>query len=270
MKINETKEIADVNASFHKIIQKMVPELISLIDEIKNTPIDAAQFNSKVLPSWYEYYQQPFSKQLLESLTATNMVEDVQKIYSSDNPFEELINIVSPPIPFIGKPLPKKISGKQTAAILSLVKNFESILYNKKPINRLLLDIATGKDQDGSLIKQVLEIDRTAIHTEIIKTKLQDAEITHNKKLLTNVANALYPTKTKKPKVKYPQLTFAIFILLDFKVFDLMSEQEREQFLLQYYEEYKELNSFHRECNRIRNSLTTQKAPKRVGEINRK
>lgn len=256
--------------SFHKVIQKVVPELISIIDEIKNTPIEAAQFNSKVLPPWYEYYQQPFSKLLLESLAATNMIEDVQNIYSSDNPFEELLNIVSPPIPFIGKPLPKSISGKQTAAILSLVKNFESILYNKKPINRLLFDIASGKDKNGSLIKQVLEIDRTAIHSNIIKTKLQDAEITHNKKLLNNIANALYPTKTKKPKVKYPQLTFAIFILLDFKIFDQMSEQEREEILLEYYEEHKELNSFHRECNRIRNSFTTQKPPKRVGEIKKK
>lgn len=260
----------EIEQSFHKIIIKLVPELIDMLDEVRHKPISSPMFNSKVLPPWYDYYQKPFVNVILESLIATDTLDEILKIYRADNPFEETLNIFTPPIPYLGLQLPKNLSGKQTATILSLMKNFESILYNKKTINRLLYEIATGKDNDGSLIRQVLEVDRTAIHTEIIKVKLQDAVIAHNKKLINNISNSLYYNKNKKPKVTYPNLTFAIFILLDFDVYDSLDDDKKFKILNRYYEEHREPDSFYKECRRIRNALTTQKTPKRVREKTKK
>lgn len=256
----------ELESSFHQIIKLIVPNLIFLIDEFRSSPKGGAKFNSIVVPSWYSYYQKPFSALLIDVVSATGMLEDIQKIHNSSNPFGEILNLAYPPIPYVGKKIPDVVTGKQVSAIFALIKNFESILYNKRTINALLNDVATGNDLDGSIIKKILEVDRTAIHTYAIKFKLKEAEITCNRKLINNISNSLYFSKEKKSKVKYPKLTFAIYLLLDFNAFDSMSEVEREGLLLKYYDKHKELNSFHRECNRIRRSLETQKVSKRVGE----
>ena len=143
--------------------------------------------------------------------------------------------------------------------MIALVKTFDSILYNKTPIQTLLKEIQLNGDFDGSIIRKILSIDRTAIHCSIIQKKIQQAELVKNTKFLNNIANAMYVPKNPKECYRYPKLIFAVFLLLDMRMYQRISEDERYSLLCDYYPKDLSPRSFHQECNRIKKSLTTQK-----------
>lgn len=239
--------------SFHKIIIEIIPELLEMMREIRKLQNSSAKFNSIVLPPWHHYYEMPLWKVILSAMTSTDSLNELLDIFSSEDLYERTHQLINPNPPYMGSKQPDNISSKQLAPILALLFNFESVLYNKKFLNGIMYDIHKNGDPNGSKTKQILGIDRTAIHCETISKKLQDAQFVKNEDYLKAISNA-FPIKNKA-EIRYPELTFAIFLLLDSDMFDSMSEEKREELLKPYYADYKEPKSFHRECNRIRNTF---------------
>ena len=104
-----------------------------------------------------------------------------------------------------------------------------------------------------------MSIDRTAIHCSIIKQKTQQAEPVKNTKFLKNITNAMYIPKKPKECYRYPKLLFAVFLFIDIGMYQRLSEEERYNLLCNYYPKDLSPRSFHQECNRIKNALTTKK-----------
>jgi hypothetical protein len=241
-----------------KFLVAFLPDLFEMIDDFRTKPLDPIKASTLTMEAWYPYYEKPLSATILDMFKISGMAELVANAFQSDDPEEYIKQQKSPPIPHLSK-IPTTISPKIIPSLIAIAKTFDSILYNKAPLHNLIAQIRLNGDFDGSITRKILSVDRTAIHCSVIQKKIQQAELVKNTKFLNNIANAMYISKNPKECYRYPKLLFAVFLLLDLQQYQIMSEEERYNLLCNYYPKDLSPRSFHQECNRIKNSLTTQK-----------
>lgn len=219
--------------------------LIALVDNFINiTPelqklFQEGNIELSGIGSWHSLYEIPNHQLLNNLLNITNLNPEALSYVLSEDPIQNSIDISE-------QASAEDIDINEFLRTLyAFVKSYESVLYHQQTIHQLIKKIRNGYDTNDNLLQKVIQVDRTAIHCQPIKDRIQQAELSGDEVLFKKISNTLKPRKEPQHS-EYAKLTYLIFFLMDNGHLQKMTGSERFSLLLQFKSPYITDESFDR------------------------
>jgi hypothetical protein len=188
-------------------------------------------------PPWSQYYELPYEKFLAVYAVAINSSEIIKSAAESPNSTQVIINDIDNALATKEKTeiLNNETMGLRTSLTIAAGMQQLSISIHAQPLSRLVERVRGG---DDSALFDAVVVDRSIVSSPTIARRIQVAELTNDQSFMENLSKAITKTKPVRPKEKYDDLRFMIYLIDDLLGLDNIPDDKLHNLIVKELELY--------------------------------
>lgn len=188
-------------------------------------------------PPWSQYYELPYKEFLAVCAVVLNSSEVIKSAAEAPNSTQVIIDDIDNTLATEDKA--KTLNNEEVSLRTSLTIAADmqqlSISIHSQPLSRLVEKV---RDDDDNALFEAVIVDRSIVSSPTIARRIQVAELTGDQSFMERLSNAITKTKPIRPKEKYDDLRFMIYLIDDLFDPDSISDGQMHDLIVKELELY--------------------------------